>query len=109
MKIKIVAEKGSIVPKYATALSAGMDLHARIDMINEKFMFDAFMMFTGPINSDESDPSNWSLAINPGGRVLIPTGLKIALEPGYEAQIRPRSGLALKEGLTVLNTPGTIN
>lgn len=70
------------LPRYATAQSAGMDLQAAI--AND-------------------------LAIAPGGRVLIPTGLCIALPEGYEAQVRPRSGLALKQGITVLNSPGTID
>ncbi len=70
------------LPEYATPLSAGMDLRAAI-----------------------SEP----LDIAPGGRALVPTGLAIALPAGYEAQIRPRSGLALKHGITVLNTPGTVD
>ena len=70
------------LPRYATAHSAGMDLQAAL----------------------ETD-----VVITPGGRLLIPTGLAIALPEGYEAQIRPRSGLALKQGLTVLNSPGTID
>ncbi len=70
------------LPDYATALSAGMDLRAAI---------------TGP------------LGIVPGGRTLVPTGLAIALPEGYEAQVRPRSGLALEHGITVLNTPGTVD
>ena len=70
------------LPEYATALSAGMDLRAAI---------------TEPLD------------IAPGGRALVPTGLAIALPAGYEAQIRPRSGLALKHGITVLNTPGTVD
>ena len=70
------------LPEYATPLSAGMDLRAAI-----------------------SDP----LDMVPGSRTLVPTGLAIALPEGYEAQIRPRSGLALKHGITVLNTPGTVD
>ena len=70
------------LPAYATSLSAGLDLMAAIEA---------------------------PLTLNPGQRILVPTGLQIALPAGYEAQIRPRSGLALKEGLTVLNTPGTID
>lgn len=70
------------LPRYATAHSAGMDLQAALAT---------------------------DLVITPGGRVLVPTGLAIALPEGYEAQIRPRSGLALKQGLTVLNSPGTID
>lgn len=74
--------EGLDLPAYATAHSAGMDLVAAV---------------TEPV------------AIAPGARTLIPTGLAIALPDGYEAQIRPRSGLALKQGLTVLNSPGTID
>jgi dUTP pyrophosphatase len=70
------------LPTYATAESAGMDLQAAI-----------------------TEP----LVLAPQARVLVPTGLAIALPAGYEAQIRPRSGLALKQGLTVLNSPGTID
>ncbi len=70
------------LPAYATELSAGMDLCAAI--AND-------------------------LMVEPGRRVLVPTGLSIALPEGYEAQVRPRSGLALKHGVTVLNSPGTID
>lgn len=70
------------LPQYATAHSAGMDVQAAITA---------------------------EVTILPGRRVLIPTGLVIALPEGYEAQIRPRSGLALKQGLAVLNSPGTID
>ena len=82
MKIKITNNSKHELPKYATAGSAGMDLRANID---------------NPIT------------LAPGERVLIPTGLHIALPVGYEAQIRPRSGLAIKYGITCLNTPGTID
>ena len=70
------------LPSYATEHSAGMDLQAAIDA---------------------------ALTLAPGARMLVPTGLTIALPEGYEAQIRPRSGLALKHGITLVNTPGTID
>jgi len=70
------------LPDYATTESAGMDLLAAID--------------------DD-------LVIEPGGRALVPTGLSIALPPSHEAQVRPRSGLALRDGITLLNSPGTID
>lgn len=73
---------GLNLPKYATELSAGVDLEAAVD---------------APVT------------LKPGERQLIPTGLSIALPEGYEAQIRPRSGLAFKNGVTVLNSPGTID
>ena len=76
--------EGLALPAYETAGSAGMDLRAAVA---------------------EFEP----VVLAPGERRLIPTGLKIALEPGYEAQVRPRSGLALKHGVTCLNSPGTID
>ena len=82
INIKVVNKGNQPLPKYATAQSAGMDLRANID---------------SPILLKSLD------------RKLIPTGLHIALPEGYEAQIRPRSGLALKKGITCLNTPGTID
>ena len=82
LKIQVVNKGHQPLPQYATPQSAGMDLRANID---------------APIT------------LKPLERRLIPTGLYIALPAGYEAQVRPRSGLALKKGITVLNTPGTID
>ena len=82
IKVKVVNKGHQPLPQYATAQSAGMDLRANID---------------APIT------------LKPLERKLIPTGLHIALPVGYEAQVRPRSGLALKKGITVLNTPGTVD
>ena len=80
--IRIINDSHHPLPTYATPQSAGMDLRANLD---------------APIE------------LQPMQRALIPTGLRISLPSGYEAQIRPRSGLALKHGITVLNTPGTID
>lgn len=82
VKIKIRNRSRHEMPAYATPLSAGLDLRANID-----------------------EP----LTLRPLQRALVPTGLSMALPAGYEAQVRPRSGLALKHGITVLNTPGTID
>ena len=82
MNIKIINKGHHPLPAYATSQSAGMDLRANIDK---------------------------SITIHPMERLLIPTGLFMALPPGFEAQIRPRSGLALTHGITVLNSPGTID
>ena len=82
MKIRVVNQSKHELPQYATELSAGLDLRANID---------------SPIE------------LKPLERTLVPTGLFIELHKGYEAQIRPRSGLAFKNGLTVLNSPGTID
>ena len=82
VKVKVVNIGRQPLPEYATSQSAGLDLRANIE---------------SPIT------------LKPLERRLIPTGLRIALPEGYEAQVRPRSGLALKHGVTVLNTPGTID
>lgn len=82
MEIKVINKGRQPLPEYATPLSAGLDLRANIEE---------------------------SIVLRPMERQLIGTGLYIALPPGYEAQVRPRSGLALKHGITVLNTPGTID
>ena len=82
MKVKIVNRSAWPTPSYATPQSAGVDLKANVDQ---------------------------PFVLEPLGRTLVPTGLFIALPPGYEAQVRPRSGLAAKHGVTVLNSPGTID
>ncbi|MBU3809814.1 MAG: dUTP diphosphatase [Candidatus Phocaeicola faecipullorum] len=82
MKIRIINKSKHPLPQYATPLSAGLDLRANIDT---------------------------PITINPLQRCLVPTGLYMALPAGYEAQVRPRSGLAIKKGVTVLNSPGTID
>ena len=82
MKIQVVNRGHQPLPQYATPQSAGMDLRANLE-----------------------EP----ITLKPLGRRLIPAGLHIALPAGYEAQVRPRSGLALKKGITVLNSPGTID
>ena len=82
MKVEIINKSKHALPAYATNLSAGVDLRANID---EK------------------------IVLEPLQRALVPTGLYIALPEGYEAQVRPRSGLAIKKGITVLNSPGTVD
>ena len=82
LEIKVVNKGHQPLPQYATEQSAGMDLRANLDA---------------------------SVELKPMERKLIPTGLHISLPKGYEAQVIPRSGLALKKGITVLNTPGTID
>ena len=82
MKVQIINRSHHALPQYATELSAGVDLRANIE---------------APIE------------LRPMERRLVPTGLFMALPPGYEAQVRPRSGLAIKHGITVLNSPGTID
>ena len=82
VNVKIINKSDLPLPEYQTALSAGMDIHAFLEA---------------------------SVSLNPGERQLIPTGLYLEIPPGFEIQIRPRSGLALKNGITVLNSPGTVD
>ncbi len=82
MKVKIINKSSNPSPSYATELSAGMDVRANI-----------------------SEP----ICLGPLERSMVPTGLYMALPAGYECQVRPRSGMAAKHGITVLNTPGTID
>jgi dUTP pyrophosphatase len=82
VKVFVAAADGVSLPEYATGASSGMDLRAFV-----------------------KEP----ILIKPLGRALIPTGISIAIPEGYEAQVRPRSGLAINHGVTVLNTPGTID
>lgn len=82
MKVKVINESRNDLPKYETENSAGMDVRANI---------------------------NEAIILYPGERILVGTGLKLEIPSGYECQVRPRSGLALKHGITVLNSPGTID
>ena len=82
IQVKVVREKGVELPKYETGGSAGMDVRANIKE---------------PITLKSLE------------RILVPTGLKVAIPEGYEIQVRPRSGLAIKHGITMLNTPGTVD
>ena len=82
IQVKIVNRSANALPHYATGGSAGMDLRANLGA---------------------------PLKLNPGERALVPTGLFIEIPAGYEAQVRPRSGLALKQGITCLNSPGTVD
>ncbi len=82
MKIKIINKSKHSLPEYSTEASAGMDLRANLES---------------------------EMTLKPGERCIVPTGLFLEIPVGFEAQIRPRSGLAIKNGITVLNSPGTID
>ena len=100
------------LPNYETPASAGMDIRANFDNIVEKFLFNTTIKEHENVRIDVNGETHHlieSITINPGGRALIPTGLRVAIPEGYEIQVRPRSGLALKNGITLLNTPGTID
>lgn len=104
IEVKVINKSKNSLPEYATINSAGCDLMADFSNVTSKIT--AFNSFT-TWNNDKTVLE--SVTIRPGGRALIPTNLFIALPEGYEAQIRPRSGLAIKKGITCLNTPGTID
>ncbi len=82
IEVRILRRTTNPLPAYETVDSAGMDLRAHLDQ---------------------------AIVLEPGERILIPTGLHLEIPPGYEGQVRPRSGLALKQGLTLVNAPGTID
>ena len=98
INIPVINKSSNELPKYAHKGDAGFDLRANVEEIeNDNYLFNAIRF------------NATTIILNPGGRVLIPTGLYMAIPEGYEFQIRPRSGLALNHGITVLNTPGTID
>ena len=98
INIPVINKSSNELPKYAHKGDAGFDLRANVEEIkNDNYLFNAIKF------------NDTTIILNPGGRVLIPTGLYMAIPEGYELQIRPRSGLALKYGITVVNTPGTID
>lgn len=98
INVPVINKSSNELPKYAHKGDAGFDLRANVEEIeNNNYLFNAIRF------------NATTIILNPGGRVLIPTGLYMAIPEGYELQIRPRSGLALKHGITVVNTPGTID
>ena len=98
INVPVINKSSNELPKYAHKGDAGFDLRANVEEIkNDNYLFNAIRF------------NATTIILNPGGRVLIPTGLYMAIPEGYELQIRPRSGLALKYGITVVNTPGTID
>lgn len=107
MEIKVFNDSNNKLPKYETLQAAGLDLRA--DFSHIESISDIKIYGPGQIIPANSTNAVKMIVLEPGSRVLIPTGLYIALPEGYEAQVRPRSGLALKEGITVINTPGTID
>ena len=102
MKIQVIKTTTNELPSYGSVEASGCDLRADLWSIKEKFLFATEIV-------RNEDNTVKGLLIQPGGRALISTGLQIALPVGYEAQIRPRSGLALKNGISVVNSPGTID
>lgn len=102
IEIEVINKSSNALPAYANPGDAGMDLRADLWSINTKFLFNSEVV-------RREDNTIEGIMIHPGGRALVPTELYTAIPVGYEVQIRPRSGLALKNGITVVNSPGTID
>lgn len=107
MNVQVINTSNNDLPQYETLQSAGMDIRADFSKVTVdnpiKAFGDSEILFKSEANKITM------LRLDPGARALIPTGLFIALPRNIEAQVRPRSGLAIKKGITVLNTPGTID
>lgn len=106
MIVKVINKSNNSLPKFETPDSAGVDVRADFSRINE---FPIKVYGGAEVISAGEAHEKIMIKLTPGSRALIPTGLFMAVPKGYEMQVRPRSGLALKEGLTVLNTPGTVD
>ncbi len=102
MNVKIKVEKaiGTTIPKYHTPYSSGLDLHANL-------MLEPIIAENSTIRKNGDEPI--SVILYPNGRALIKTGLRVEIPRGLEMQIRPRSGIALNSGITLINSPGTID
>lgn len=107
MKIQVVKTNPNELPKYETSKSAGMDIRADFSRVSTenpiKAWGDSEIIFAG------ENHSKTLLRLEPGSRALIPTGIFTAIPVGYEVQLRPRSGLAIKKGLNLINCIGTID
>ena len=103
IEVKVINKSNNPLPAYAHIADAGCDLMADLSSLNRENFKGNNAYLATETNGDQF------VAIRPGGTVLIPTGLFTAIPEGYEVQVRPRSGLALKHSITVLNTPGTID
>lgn len=101
MKVKLKLN-GGLIPTKATDYSVCFDLYAKLDALEKIKSYNC-------ISSKNEDVNKNQMFINPGGRCLIPTGLNIEVPMGYEAVVRPRSGMAINAGISIVNSPGTID
>lgn len=101
--VKVFNESKNELPKYESLSAAGLDVRADFSRATKTA---DFKIYGNGVFYFKTEPY---LILGPGSRVLIPTGLYVAIPEGYEIQVRPRSGWALKKGITILNTPGTID
>lgn len=102
MKVAVINLSNNSLPKYESKGAAGMDVRADFSRVTPQNPIKLY-------GSGEFDFEKKMLRLDPMSRALIPTGIKVALPEGVEMQVRPRSGMALKKGLTVINTPGTVD
>ena len=107
MEIKVFNESNNELPKYETADSAGLDVRA--DLSHIETIADIKIYGSGQIIPANSVNAVKMIALEPGSRALIPTGLYVEIPSNYEIQVRPRSGLALKEGISLVNCVGTVD
>lgn len=107
MEIKVFNDSNNKLPKYETVDSAGLDVRA--DLSHVESVSDITIHGPGQIIPANSANAVKMIALEPGSRALIPTGLYVEIPSGYEIQVRPRSGLALKEGISLVNCVGTID
>ena len=107
MEIKVFNDSNNKLPKYETVDSAGLDVRA--DLSHVESVSDITIHGPGQIIPANSANAVKMIALEPGSRALIPTGLYVEIPSGYEIQVRPRSGLALKEGISLVNCVGTVD
>ena len=107
MKVEVINKSNNQLPKYETPASAGLDIRADLSRLSPENLLKAFgdveVVYSG------EGHSKTMIRLDPGARALIPTGIFTAIPEGYEVHLRPRSGLAIKKGLSLANTPGTID
>jgi len=110
IQIQVINNSKTALPEYMSPMSSGMDLRACWDSFKDN-EYEKIKLYSPTYSSelDFHEDLTAPLILKPGDRALIPTGLQLAIPEGYECQVRPRSGLALKYGITVLNSPGTID
>ena len=107
VKVKVVNKGKGKLPKYETSFSAGMDVRAALNYKSDEEFTN--ILGSNVVLKGAEKPENRKIVLHPQARVLVPTGLFVEIPEGYEIQVRPRSGLAIKKGITVLNSPGTID
>lgn len=112
VKVKVVNLSPTLkLPEYATPGSDGMDVRACFDAVDDEKKLGPTLYDTNNQSSEVQQTAlpTESITLAPGARAVVPTGLKVAIPTGWRISVKPRSGLSLKQGITVLNTPGTID